>query len=331
MKKYLIAFSLFTILCSCSTEEQPEPPVEEPKVFETSLGLAGEITSVIETPLTRASSANLYAIQIYSSPNTEGSGNYTCYAYGLFDDISLIKVKLLSGYKYKFTATMIVDGRSKVQHNDTTFYIPMTNLNFGITQPYSIPLNNLFNPTTKEELHIKSGWTSLAVDNQSYFRPNTDRYYGELSDFVPSENGTATIPMKRVSFGLKLIAHQFTEGTIKIALENAPDLQIVYPATEISDIFTFNSCQGAYAAPDTYSENLPVSLRWIKSDGAIIPLSTQNIAFKRNKLTTITVEIKDSSFNNGIGINIETDSMAIGDSINIETGTTTDTPVTPGN
>lgn len=331
MKKYLIAFTLFAALCSCSTDDQPEQPVDESKVYEVSLGLAGEITSVTESPLTRASSTNLYALQIYSSPNTEGSTNYSCYAYGLFDDISLIKIKLLSGYKYKFTATMIVDGTNKVNHDATNFYIPMTNLNLGSTQPNAVPLNNTFNSTTKDELNIKSGWTSLASDKNSYFRPNTDRYYGELTDFIPSENGTATIQMKRVSFGIKVIANQFTEGTIRIALENAPDLQIVYPATEISDIFTFNSCETTYTTTEIYSENLPVSLSWIKNDGATIPLSTQNIVFKRNKLTTITVEIKDSPFNNGIGINIDTDPMAIGDSINIGSNTTTDTPVTPEN
>lgn len=44
--------------------------------------------------------------------------------------------------------------------------------------------------------------------------PNLDRYYGELIDYIPQENGHVNINMKRTAFGIKIITKNFTQGTI---------------------------------------------------------------------------------------------------------------------
>ncbi|MFK2084022.1 hypothetical protein ACIXFK_03745 [Bacteroides fragilis] len=70
-------------------------------------------------------------------------------------------------------------------------------------------------------------------------------------------------------------------------------------------------------------------MSWEKSDGAVVPLVTKDIIFKRNKLTTITVKVKDNSINNGVDVSQENTPMGDGGNITIDTSNGTDTGVTP--
>jgi hypothetical protein len=86
MKNLLYLF-LIGILFSCGgageEELNPEEPDinSEPKEYIVSLGMTGEI-EISESPLLgRASSDDLYGVQVYSKTATT---NYIPYAYGLF-------------------------------------------------------------------------------------------------------------------------------------------------------------------------------------------------------------------------------------------------------
>ena len=113
MKKIIIALCAFTLInSSCSTDELPEQPADQPKVYEVSFGLTGEITQASQSPLTKASSNDLYGIQVTSSPVNTGEANN--YASGFFDDLSTVKIRLIEGYKYHFLCTMVPNGKSKI-------------------------------------------------------------------------------------------------------------------------------------------------------------------------------------------------------------------------
>ena len=310
---------------ACTDNDEPienNPNNETPKEYIVSLGFSGEITDITESPLSRAVTNDLYGIQVYSTP-TATNEEYAPYAYGLFDDKNNMVIKLLEGYKYKFVVTMIVNGKNVI--------------NFSLEEEYFSPFNltpicSNFEYSNQEQLPVLDhGETWMKNTNDYYDRAMVERFYGEISDYEPIENGTISIEMKRVSFGAKFIAENFTEGTLNIQLEEAPLLVMEYPATTIEGIFTLKNSypNGDTWTTDDYSETIPVSITWTKNDGAVVPLLTQNITFKRNKLTTITVKINDAGIENGVNISTENEDIQPGDNIVIDTNGSGDSNVDP--
>lgn len=327
--------TLFMLLASlgiysCSTSNDPVDETNStPREYTVSLGFSGEITSIEDSPLTKATTTNLYGIQVYSTPST--GGEYKPYAYGLFDDVSSLQIKLLEGYKYKFSCTMLTDGKNKItyyQYNNTystPFYA------YNGTDVIALSISTSFVIGSYKCEYLDKGNANLTIDSKSYTHPNIDRYYGEIIDYTPADNSSVSINMKRVSFGAKIIAEGLTEGKLNITLDKASSMIIPYPSTEVQDIFTFENPypSGMTWTQDTYTETIPVSISWQKADGAVVPLVTQDITFTRNKLTTITVKVKDSSLSNGLSVSQESAEMGNGGSVVIDTSNSTDTPVNP--
>lgn len=322
MKKLLFILSAIALV-SCGSNEEPiipiEPPMPEtPKEHTVYFGFFGEITDIEESPLNRAVSSNLYGIQAYSMSINDKE--YKPYAYGLFDDKSKMAIKLLEGYKYKFCVTMLEDKTklltNKIEGVDAYEY-PFINTKIKATKKE----NKFIYSSTVFLNYLISSYTTLIKER--YEIPNIDRYFGEVMGYTITENEQISIDMRRVVFGAKFIVEGLTEGKVIITLNGAPEMCIVYPNLETQDIFTLPN---ATAAGD-YSTTIPVAIKWEKNDGSIIPLATQEIVFKRNKLTTATIKVKDNSAN--IGMNISKDETPMGDggNITIETGTGTDTGI----
>ena len=329
MKNLLYLF-LIGILFSCGgsgeNELNPEEPDVngEPKEYIVSLGMTGEI-EISESPLLgRASSNDLYGVQVYSK--TTGT-EYTPYAYGLFDDQSKMTIKLLEGYQYKFIATMVVNGKNKIVARYNKFTSP-----FGLCQMNDSELKNTFeysNDIYFDGIELSYAYIYISEDKNTFRYPNIDRFHGNTSGYVPETGGRVTINMKRVVFGVKFIAEDLTEGKLKINIKDAPELHIKYGEnTETEDVFTFGNKNGNWT-DDNYSETIPVTVSWEKADGAIVPLVSQDITFKRKTLTTITIKVKDSSVNNGVEISQEPGDLIPGDNITIESGAGVDNPVNP--
>lgn len=322
--KLLLLMLAACFFAACTNNDEPiesNPNNETPKEYIVSLGFSGEITDITESPLSRAVSDDLYGIQVYSTPAATNE-EYAPYAYGLFDDKNNMVIKLLEGYKYKFVVTMVVDGKN-ILHSDAKEYYSL----FG----YETPICSNFEYSGQEQLSsLDNGATWMKNSNLCY-RAMVERFYGEISDYEPIENGMISIEMKRVSFGAKFIAENFTEGTLNIQMEDAPSLVMEYPDTTIKEIFTFKNGYGngdAWTADD-YFETIPISITWAKNDGAVVPLVTQNITFKRNKLTTITVKINDAGIENGVNISTENEEIQPGDNIVIDTNGSGDSNIDP--
>ncbi len=223
---------------------------------------------------------------------------------------------------------MVVDGKQKISADDygTSYLAP-----FSISIS-SIKLENKFVYDSGKEMGwLDNGYTNLAELYGSFNHPNTMRYYGEVTDYVPTANGSVSINMKKVVFGAKFITEGFTEGTLYIKLKDAPTLQLVFPQTEVEDIFTFKNefPYGNRWTADTYTETILVSISWQKNDGAIVPLINQEVTFKRNIKTTITVKVNDSSVNQGLNITEEKNELQPGENIVLESSGADNTPVNP--
>lgn len=317
---------------SCDSEMNIETPNNNQKEYTISLNLAGEIISISETPLSKAeSNNNIYGIQVYYKLNNEDSEYYP-YAFGLFDNTEKLSIKLIEGYKYKFVATAVIDGKNKLYVINNAYSNPFSTYGGSQSDTY---LTNTFSYSTVEyfsSLERGSSWSQIM--GTFIERPELDRFYGEFEDYLPEKEGYVKINMKRTSFGIKVVTQEFNEGTLVAKIENSITMTIEYPKTESQEILTFYWCDQAWRESTIYqkeySEIIPVSFSWVKSNGIEIPLTTNNIEFKRNKLTTITIKVKDSSIDNNLGLILDDSKDLIqGDYVNIDPSENIDTPVSP--
>lgn len=318
MKKILFYAMMLFVSLSCSNDDLGGGEGIEGKEYMVKIGFEGEI-SISESPLLKNASSDLYGVQVYVKDN--GSGEYKPYAYGLFDDPSLMDVKLIGGNVYKFESTMVEDGKDRIYHNSSlNYYRPFT----AIKSSYA-PLNNKFVYSSSDFMRWLS-WGMSDLENgefgDSYRRPNTVRFYGVHSDYKPSDKNIVTINMKKVCFGAKFVVEGLMEGKVVIDIEDAPQMEIVHPDVSIQDIFTFDGgLRDGSWINDDYSESVPVSISWHKSDGSVKPVSSSNINFKRNKLTTITVKLSGDnpeSASGKVNISLKDKEMQPGDNIVVE-------------
>ena len=307
----------------------------ESDYYTVSLGMAGELVDVEESPLTRAGEGtDLYGIQVYSAPNKdlpEGTKvTWEKYAYGVFASDKDITIKLLKGKKYKFVATMVVDGQNRILYSNG-FYQPFT---ISGTNSGNAKIMTAFEYQNADYLNgLASG--STFIDGSAwgiYAHANVERYYGELSDYIPGKGSNkALIKMKKVFFGAKFIAKGklAKEGALEVQMTGAPKMlaDLTTNDKKVEDVFTFSNLKNAYENND-YTETLAVTLNWHRDDGTVFPLGTHEITFKRNKMHTVQVTIETENSDNQLGIEIEDTDMTDDDDVtNIEDGEVVDTDV----
>lgn len=310
-KMAIVAFAACIAMVSCSKESIGVE--EESEFYTVQLGWEGEILDVSYEPLTRAANDDLYGIQVYSAPNNDAATTtWTKFAYGVFEGADNITINLLKGYKYKFVATMVVDGKNKIIGKDSfPFYLDSNASNelnkFNFSSQYGFG-------------YLGSGTAHLKNPSHNYSRPNVERFYGELVDYVPGSNGNkAKIHMKRTSFKAKFIAKGklAKSGTLNIMMTDAPEMNLALSNSnnQISDMFTFSDVDAAWA-DNQYSETIDVTLTWTRTDGTVVPLNTHKVSFKRNATTVVQVTIDNDANKGELGFEIDDTDVTEGDDEN---------------
>ena len=312
---------LFTACSEVGTNEQPTPT--EPEYVTVSLGLNVGLDYGYE-PLSRAEENNdLYGIQVYSTPIPAAEKpQWTKYAYGLFDNTDNLTIKLIRGYEYKCVATMVKDGKDKVDYSQ-------------YSNAYGTPFMHYTDPTTSTDTPLSTSFIydqlGMSLERILFIDYLTaELYYGELEGYIPSDNDSkATIELKRISFGAKYIAKgDFAEnGTLEILMNGAPQLNInLAEGNEVSEIYTYKDVRAAWL-DENYTKTIPVALRIAYSDGTTAPLGTHDITFKRNTTTVVNVDLTVSG-DSGVGFVITDDGeMPEGDEITIKDGEIVDTEI----
>ena len=313
---------LFTACSEAGTNEQPTPT--EPEYVTVSLGLNVGLDYGYE-PLSRAEENNdLYGIQVYSTPipATENP-QWTKYAYGLFDNVDNLTIKLIKGYEYKFETVMVKDGKDKVEHYRSDYREPFLSENaYHSYGPTPLSMSFIYDQLGMYE------WGKLGISQYL----NVELYYGELESYIPGDNDSkATIELKRTSFGAKFIAKgDYAEnGTLEIIMENEPQPQLTLnlaEGNEVSGIFSFKKVRAAWL-DENYTETISVTLRVAYSDGTTAPLGTHDITFKRNTTTVVNVDLTVSG-DSGVGFEVtDGGEMPKGDEVTIKDGEIVDTEI----
>ena len=331
MKKIAIfgTFAIVLLACigftACNNKSDVVP--EEPETYTVHLGWSGEINVLYEPMATRATTDDLYGIQVYAVPEStqiKYDWDWKNYAYGLFDDPSNITVTLQSGYKYKFVATVVKDGKNILYKSKEKYYSPF----------HACLDNKFYYDGTYEMDELVYGRAKLKSDSETYACPNIERFYGELSDYIPSESNTkAKINMKRTAFGAKFIVggKLAVDGKLEIQIFGAPkiELELTPGDDEIFDIFSFENVDKAWAKDD-YTASLNVTFKRISADGTESPMGNNKITFKRNTTTIVEFNMNKDGNDKGIDLDIpdsETGDLAEGSTVTIDGGEVVDTEV----
>ena len=284
-------------MTSCSKEESTS--AEEAKEYNVSLKFNGEITTA-DTPLTRGTATNdLIGVQVYQDG--------TQYAYGLFDNIEDININLFSDHKYKFVVTVVKDGKNKISSAYGDVVSPSCPLNNQ--RDVFTYLKNEFTYTDKNYyVGLGSGYSYTKYGDYSY--PETDRFYGEVDNYTPTENGSLTIDLKRTAFGLKYEVSGVTDGTVSVKIENTS--RIFFENTEITSeyeseekIFTFSDVYSAWKYANNYTESITVSATWARGVGITENLGSKTVQIKRNAMNIIRLKLGSVDYDGNIGIEVE--------------------------
>lgn len=302
--KYLpVALTIIAFAVSCTKKYDPPPP-ENPGAISVRLQLSGDFT-VTETGLPtgrKASSgtaytktlrdSTVYAVIVYR-PN--GGFYYDIFSSGLFNQRDSITLLLPKTGTAKISAFALKRGSS-----EGLFYTMQNGL-----QAFPYPLQTVMN-NQMDSLHRSlqtRQWDTLSslqvVDPANMAQPlpfadlpELDAYHGSTIFSVTNMAPTLTLPMRRLAFGLKLEAVNFTSGKLVIEFpqQYGPPAKTVTPADINTTQFIHSSDYFKYA-DNPQQHGMTVRIRWVKTDGSSVTLGEKVIMVKRNILTKLQVTI----------------------------------------
>ena len=198
--------------------------------------MGGEILDIAEEPMTKALTKNdLTGVQIYY---INERGERIPHAWGLFDDVSNMSVKLQKGRNYIVEATSVINGTNIISKLDGNGY----GNPFILTAPDGggeyVSVNNTLNVTSTSYLYgLANSSCDIIGEGQGYYEYSmADKFYGQ-ENITAQEGATIEVSMSRVSFGLQIIPKNLRGGALIVEAERMPN--IVIDDGEIFDgIFT---------------------------------------------------------------------------------------------
>ncbi len=254
-----------------------------------------------------AAPADLYAVQVYSKSHS-GTGLYSKYAYGLFDDPAHIELELVTGLYYKIEVTQVCGGKEAIARTAEGSYRQP----FLLSVSGTASINNALIPSTSDYFTgLGYGVSSVPAAGstyRSYTRPFADRYHAVVEDYSPAAgNADLQIELKVVTFGVRFTAESFISGTLKIEMTGSPDI-VLTAGTDTGAVRTVTFENVADACRNsTYSEAVPVAITWTRGDGVKFELLKKNtpVTFTRNRTQPIRINLAQAAQSGGMSLTHE--------------------------
>lgn len=269
MKKLLNTLLLILVLGGLSACQSDFDPQEDgnhrskrvknkPMVKTVRMSFGGDFITESEEPLLRADDGEFFAgINVWRKAKKDDT-NEEKYAYGLFKKETGIEIELITGYTYRFEATILIEQKDKLRYdggyaepfmlksskdNDNNGVIYQHKLDeFQYTYNYSFIPGEVQSNSDRLSFYQLSKGTSRVVcaDLPSAFTfsyPKVKRFYGTKSDFDPEINQPVEIPMNYKCFGLKIEVITLPSGYLTVqditkvgVTEKNPNEKLVFPA-----------------------------------------------------------------------------------------------------
>lgn len=238
---------------SCGGDLNPEDEgnyrhqkVKDKPVMKTiRLQFGGDYVSESEEPLLRAEDGNTYVgINVFRKENDDDDTNYEMYAYGMFIGKDGLNINVLTGYTYRFEASILIEEKDKLALNGIRYNEPFEVHEYpttGFDNAWGYEVRNVYE-VGRDDLKFqyanedpnKANWylcelqygtayvdcqgelvdrygSTLSAPHAMHY-PRVKRFYG-TADFNPLFQSTVEIPMEYKSFGLKFILESIPAGT----------------------------------------------------------------------------------------------------------------------
>jgi hypothetical protein len=312
--RLIFMFVMGLALMACTREEtfpaeEDTIPAEEEASGEyvVSLNFTGDI-EVSQDPLTKATPTNdLYGINVYYDKEKDGYTN-DVYGYGLFDNKEDMKIALLDGYKYRFVCSLVKNGKNTLFSGLGAF----GSSSFGYAYPFQTGTASSPTPTAlgnrfvvggnyliglaSGSAHNWIGGKAPNASNYSKYASGIERYYGETDNYTPTTGGVVSIALKKVIFGVKFVIEGIQDGELTASCGDL--LSITTKENQYSNsitIYSYPDLQDCWKNDSALS--MKVSLSFKGNGGGDLLTVKQDVTFKRNTLTVVTLQISGGTFN----------------------------------
>lgn len=305
MKKKTLCsiLTVLFVLISCSKHESLSVQGDE-QTFH--LKLIPDLENV-QTPLTRQTSAGLYAINVLRRE----SNSWEPYATGLFNDVSDISIGLVPGYEYKFDCTFVPQHQLPYKEGDR-YGLPFSlsaekKVDGIVTNKLTVSLGN-FATNTNFHQYIYSG--AMQVDADTILsHPSVERCFGSvLVDFRnPQQNPNPQVPLvlRRTYYSLSFSCDALKAGyTVRVEPEDMEPitLQGIDENTTIKSeekIFSMKTPSTINRAEPFSEESIPVKVFLQKADSETWEnIIATNIVLTRNKRNKVNLVNVDKYYSN---------------------------------
>lgn len=281
----LMAIFVSVNITSCSSDEESEElmPVEDDEEYvEIPLKLSINASiDITDEPITKSDYDNpVYAIEVREiNPNTSESDYY---AYGIFEDLDNISVRLKKNREYKIEAVLLYDFFSKWEFraNDSHEYV------------YHKTYTDAF-------IYLKDGFfygvTDWFISNTDYYSTDLlegDGFYGKIDNFSPLSNVVCSLELKRIASAIEVDIEGLTGGEIQCRI-NSPhtNIELEYQLTPskpiLSTMFVFEDFVTNVEA------NVRLYIDYVPNIGEGMSLVSGSYKFAKNKRKKIHIKLID--------------------------------------
>ncbi len=232
--------------------------------------------------------------------------DYKPFAQGIFTRLDSLNLDLPKGafFKIRVAAIKKGSGLGLYELNDTlnnTRFLPGTPLGRYITNRLSTDSAGP-NALTYGFLDTISGfWVATRTSYEIYRYSELDSYYGFYQGAPQdSQQASITIPLKRITYGIRFKPQNFTEGRLMVDYQYLSSGKSLTFNHTYDTVYTYTAHEFTYTDALTYG--IPVALKWYHTNGSIQNLGSVTIYPKRNTLTTLSVTAPSTGIPLGISI-----------------------------
>lgn len=328
--KKLVVFTFLaaTALNSCIEDKDLSQISEKPETYsEVTFSIDGECNTT-EVPMRAVASdkKDIYGITISQwVKDASGRPQSKPYAYGIFDDVSNLKVNLLDGYKYRVACTMVRNAVDSLKTTD----------NNSLTRPFTLDKNGIVYGKAENKFIVADqpdGTQKFLFDadnskietptQQNITRPYIMRYHGGLDSIETNTTGNQ-LELYRRYFAVKFVANGLRENCrLEVQLDDSPKW-ILTPGKNETDYtcVSFKTLTGKITTGTILTDNAVFKVELFKDDKSEgVEIMKYNRSFKRNYKSAIVISDIDN-FGTDAGLSIK-----IADEGELENDPTTDLP-----
>ena len=292
-----------TVLSSCIEDKDLSQlkPVQPETYTEVELNVGGEC-SITETPMGRAGATTIkgiYGIAVSQwVKDSNGRPQAKPYAYGIFDNVSNLKLNLLDGYKYRISCTMVADGKDSIKYVSEKYGRPFTLDRKG--EVYGAITNKFLVADQPDGsqlflFDVENSKIETNKQNKEITRPFIQRYHG-IIDSLETHTVGNEIELYRRYFAVKFVANGLrTDSRLEIQLEDSPKWTLTPEKPETGYTFvSLKTLTNKVTTGNVLTENMPFKVELFKSGVNQGYIMNYNRSFKRNYKANVAISDIDN-------------------------------------